>query len=102
MSASSRRVPPARDCRRSHSTSSIAAFLGLNFSGFIAWFLWRTIYLSKLPRLEKKVRAALNWTLDLFFSKDLVRFSPARTSAVVHHHGAASVAGTAQVSIQQH
>jgi hypothetical protein len=35
--------------------------------------MWRTIYLSKLPRLEKKVRVALGWSLDLFFSKDLVQ-----------------------------
>ena len=46
----------------------------MRFSGFIAWFVWRTIYLSKLPRLEKKLRVALDWTLDLFFSKDLVHF----------------------------
>ena len=31
-------------------------------------------YLSKLPRFEKKVRVALDWTLDLLFSKDLVQF----------------------------
>ncbi len=37
-------------------------------------FLWRTIYLSKLPRLEKKIRVALDWTLDLIFSKDLVQY----------------------------
>jgi hypothetical protein len=30
--------------------------------------------LSKLPRFEKKVRVALDWTLDLLFSKDLVQF----------------------------
>jgi NADH:quinone reductase (non-electrogenic) len=46
----------------------------VNLSGFIAWWLWRTIYLSKLPRFEKKLRVALDWTLDLFFSKDLVQF----------------------------
>jgi NADH dehydrogenase len=46
----------------------------VNFSGFIAWWLWRTIYLSKLPRFEKKVRVALDWALDLLFSKDLVQF----------------------------
>ena len=48
--------------------------MGVNFSGFIAWWMWRTIYLSKLPRFEKKVRVALDWTLDLLFSKDLVQF----------------------------
>ena len=53
--------------------TGVANILGINFSGFIAWWLWRTIYLSKLPRLEKKVRVALGWSLDLFFSKDLVQ-----------------------------
>ena len=51
----------------------VAQILGIRFSGFIAWWLWRTIYLMKLPRLEKKVRVALDWTLDLFFTKDIVR-----------------------------
>jgi NADH:ubiquinone reductase (H+-translocating) len=50
----------------------------VNFSGFIAWWLWRTIYLLKLPRFEKKVLVALDWTLDLLFSKDLVQFRTTR------------------------
>jgi NADH dehydrogenase len=54
--------------------TGVAKVFGLKFSGFVAWFLWRTIYLSKLPRLEKKLRVALDWTLDLFFPKDLVQF----------------------------
>jgi len=58
--------------------TGVARILGVNFSGFIAWWLWRTIYLSKLPRLEKKVRVALDWTLDLVFSKDLAQFRTER------------------------
>ena len=54
--------------------TGVANILGINFSGFIAWWLWRTIYLSKLPRFEKKLRVALDWTLDLLFSKDIVEF----------------------------
>jgi NADH dehydrogenase len=50
--------------------TGVANVLGANFSGFMAWWLWRTIYLSKLPRLEKKVRVAFDWTLDLCFAKD--------------------------------
>ena len=53
----------------------------MNFSGFVAWWLWRTIYLAKLPRLEKKLRVALDWTLDVLFSKDLVQFNTARTKS---------------------
>ena len=40
--------------------TGVAQILGVNFSGFIAWLLWRTIYLTKLPRLEKKLRVALD------------------------------------------
>jgi NADH dehydrogenase len=54
--------------------TGVANILGLNFSGFVAWFLWRTIYLSKLPRFEKKLRVAMDWALDLLFTKDLVHF----------------------------
>lgn len=49
-----------------------------DFSGFLAWWLWRTIYLSKLPRLEKKIRVAIDWTLDLIFAKAFVHFLPER------------------------
>jgi len=61
--------------------TGVARIMGVNFSGFVAWWLWRTIYLSKLPGFEKKVRVALEWTLDLFFNKDFVqyqRLNPAR------------------------
>ncbi len=54
--------------------TGVARMLGFNFSGFIAWWMWRTIYLSKLPRLEKKITVALAWTLDLFFTKDFVQY----------------------------
>lgn len=54
--------------------TGVADIFGRKFSGFIAWWMWRTIYLSKLPRFEKKLRVALDWTLDILFSKDLVQF----------------------------
>jgi alternative NADH:quinone oxidoreductase NDH2-like protein len=61
--------------------TGVANILGLNFSGFIAWWLWRTVYLSKLPRLEKKVRLAMDWTLDLCFTKDFACVTtPSRAS----------------------
>ena len=62
--------------------TGVANILGINFSGFVAWWLWRTIYLSKLPRLEKKLRVAFDWTLDLIFAKDLVQFLDIRAPMV--------------------
>ncbi len=58
--------------------TGVGQVLGINFSGFVAWWLWRTVYLSKLPRFEKKLRVALDWTLDLVFSKDLVKLVTTR------------------------
>jgi NADH dehydrogenase len=62
--------------------TGVANILGVNFSGFVAWWLWRTIYLLKLPRFEKKVLVALDWTLDVLFSKDLVHFRTARPATL--------------------
>jgi NADH:ubiquinone reductase (H+-translocating) len=63
--------------------TGVAKIFGVSFSGFLAWWLWRTIYLAKLPRAEKKLRVMLDWTLDLFFSKDLVQFETIRSRGVV-------------------
>jgi len=60
--------------------TGVANVLGIRFSGFVAWWLWRTIYLSKLPRLEKKVRVALDWTLDLCFAKDFACVTDGRAA----------------------
>lgn len=66
--------------------TGVARILGVNFSGFVAWWLWRTIYLSKLPRLEKKIRVALDWTLDLVFTKDFVQFLTVRGAVTSDAH----------------
>src|SRR6267143_1946596 len=51
--------------------TGVAMVFGIKFSGFVAWCLWRTVYLMKLPRLPKKLRVMVGWTLDLFFSRDI-------------------------------
>ncbi|HVI81428.1 MAG TPA: NAD(P)/FAD-dependent oxidoreductase [Chthoniobacterales bacterium] len=61
--------------------TGVARILGVNFSGFLAWFLWRGIYWSKLPRTEKKIRVAIDWALDVFFSKDFVQYLDQRALA---------------------
>jgi NADH dehydrogenase len=53
--------------------TGVANVLGLRLSGFLAWWLWRTIYLAKLPTFEKKLRVALRWTLDFAFPRDLTQ-----------------------------
>ncbi|HVG20339.1 MAG TPA: NAD(P)/FAD-dependent oxidoreductase [Blastocatellia bacterium] len=58
--------------------TGVADVMGHRFSGLFAWFLWRTYYLNRIPQLEKRVRVMLDWTLDLFFSRDLVQLAVTR------------------------
>ena len=51
--------------------TGVATVFGLRFSGFIAWSLWRAVYLMKLPRLTKKLRVTVSWILDLFFAREI-------------------------------
>jgi NADH dehydrogenase len=53
--------------------SAVAEVFGVRLSGFLAWWLWRTIYLMKLPGLDRKLRVAIDWTLDLLLPPDLVQ-----------------------------
>jgi NADH dehydrogenase len=66
-----------------HRTGA-AEIMGRPFSGFLAWILWRGLYLSKLPGLEKKVRVLLDWTLDLVFSRDIVLTSDSIQRTTAH------------------
>ena len=52
--------------------TGVAEIGGLRFSGLLAWLMWRGVYLSLLPGLEKKVRVLLDWAIDLFFPRDIV------------------------------
>ncbi|MBI3961260.1 MAG: NAD(P)/FAD-dependent oxidoreductase [Deinococcus sp.] len=78
--------------------TGVANIMGINFSGFLAWWLWRTIYLSKLPRFEKKLRVALDWTLDLLFSKDLVQFLTLRAPTVSYREAESQLPSQASTS----
>lgn len=70
--------------------TAVAEIRGWKFSGLLAWFLWRTVYLSKLPGLEKKVRVVLDWTLDLFFPRDIVLTGGVPTPTLPQVTGASS------------
>jgi NADH dehydrogenase len=40
-------------------------------SGVPAWFVWKTYYLAMLPTFEKKLKVAIDWTVNLFFKRDI-------------------------------
>lgn len=66
-----------------HRTAA-AEMHGFRFSGLLAWLMWRSIYLGKLPGIEKKVRVALDWLIDLFFPRDIVLTSMSDNSSLTH------------------
>jgi NADH dehydrogenase len=53
--------------------TACAEIKGVRFSGFLAWILWRGIYLSKLPGLERKLRVFSDWIIELFFPRDIAQ-----------------------------
>jgi NADH:quinone reductase (non-electrogenic) len=50
---------------------AVAEMFGMHISGFLAWFLWRSVYLFKLPTWSRRFKVALDWTWDLLFPRDL-------------------------------
>jgi NADH dehydrogenase len=59
----------AEICKR----TGVATLFGgrIKLHGFIAWWLWRTFYLSNLPTRNKKIKVLSDWTMDLFFKPDV-------------------------------
>jgi NADH:ubiquinone reductase (H+-translocating) len=51
--------------------TGVAELFGFKIHGFIAWWLWRTFYLSNLPTIKKKLKVMGDWTADLLFKPDV-------------------------------
>jgi len=66
--------------------SAVAEILGFRVSGFLAWWLWRTIYLMKLPGFDRKLRVATDWTLDLILPPDIVQLKTEKPLAIHREH----------------
>ena len=59
--------------------SGVAMLCGVKFSGFIAWWMWQQCLSGQaLPRLAKKLRVMTDWTLDLFFGREIEQTITAR------------------------
>lgn len=53
--------------------TGVGTVLGLRVHGWIAWFMWRGYYWSRLPGVNRKVRVALDWLLTAIFGADPVQ-----------------------------
>jgi NADH:quinone reductase (non-electrogenic) len=70
---------------------AVARILGWKFSGLLAWILWRSVYLMKMPGFGRSLRVMMDWTLDWFFRRDYVQLGIHGT----HHPGASNPDGSA-------
>ena len=66
--------------------SAAAEVLNFKVSGFLAWWLYRTYYLFQLPRLERKLKVVIDWTLELVFKRDIVRMDITRSEGTSRAH----------------
>lgn len=60
---------------------AVGDVLGIKVSGLLGWFLWRSYYLLRLPTLDRRIRVAIDWTLDLLLKRDIVEIGVRRTRA---------------------
>ncbi len=60
--------------------TGVASVYGMRFSGKLAWFMWRAVYLFKMPRLAMRLRVAVDWTGDLLFGRELAELPELRAS----------------------
>jgi NADH dehydrogenase len=66
--------------------SAVADVFGLQLSGFFAWFVWRGVYLFKLPSFGRQLQVGFEWLMLLLFPRDLAAVRVEQTDRVSHAH----------------
>ncbi|HSB09367.1 MAG TPA: FAD-dependent oxidoreductase [Blastocatellia bacterium] len=66
--------------------SAVAQIMSVNISGFAAWWIWRTIYLMKLPGWGRRLKVASSWTLDLVLPAELVELKLTGSMGITQEH----------------
>jgi NADH:quinone reductase (non-electrogenic) len=64
--------------------SGVARIYGHHFSGFLAWAMWRAIYISKMPGMAQRARILLDWLLDFIFGRNIAELPLDRSAAPAH------------------
>jgi NADH dehydrogenase len=65
---------------------AVGLVFGLKVSGFVAWFLWRGIYLGKMPTFARKVQIAFDWAWQMIFPRDIAQLNLEQTQRLAHAH----------------
>ncbi|MEJ1962760.1 MAG: NAD(P)/FAD-dependent oxidoreductase [Gammaproteobacteria bacterium] len=59
--------------------NAVAEIFGLKLSGFIAWLMWRGLYLLRVPTFSRKTRLFLEWNWAMCFPPDISHLGYRRT-----------------------
>jgi NADH:ubiquinone reductase (H+-translocating) len=78
--------------------NGVAEVYGIQFSGLLAWFFWRGVYLWKMPTLSRKIQIAVDWAWAMLFPPSVVEIplEPASTNRAASSnrtHESAKVGG---------
>lgn len=65
---------------------AVAEMFGFYLSGFLAWFVWRGVYLFKLPSWARRFKVGFDWAWLLVFPRDLGHLKARTTDRVSHAH----------------
>jgi NADH:ubiquinone reductase (H+-translocating) len=63
---------------------AVAEMLGVHVSGFLAWLMWRGVYLFKLPTWSRRIKVGLDWSWDVLFPRDLSFLNTDTTQEATH------------------
>ncbi len=64
----------------------VGLVFGVRVSGFLAWFIWRGIYLGKMPTLARRFQIAFDWAWQLIFPRDIVQLQLGSTERFGRAH----------------
>jgi NADH dehydrogenase len=71
---------------------AVAEVLGLKLSGFVAWLLWRGLYLLRFPTFARKSRLFLEWNWAMFFPPDISHLGYRRSQRCSAHPSSVRIA----------
>ncbi len=66
--------------------SAVGEMMGVRLSGIVAWFVWRGVYLFKLPSWSRRTQVGFDWFWLLLFPRDLSHVRTRETDRVTHAH----------------
>ena len=58
--------------------NGVGIISGYKFHGFLAWWVWRCYYLTKLPSIQEKTGVVIDWIIDLLFKMEVTRLQTSK------------------------